>query len=147
MFPLPYGERIKVRGPDIKRKNVSLARGLRSNSTDAERLLWNCLRSRAVEDLKFRRQYPVGDYIADFVCLEKHVVIELDGGQHNENEQDVVRDAWLVKNGYKVVRIWNNELFDNINGVVERIQEECVDPSPQPSPRGGEGVDNATDGK
>jgi len=114
-----------VRGPNIKRKNVSLARNLRSNSTDAERLLWKHIRGRAINGLKFRRQYPVGNYIADFVCLEKRVVVELDGGQHNENKQDVVRDAWLAENGYKVVRIWNNDVLGNIEGAVDSIFNNC----------------------
>jgi very-short-patch-repair endonuclease len=114
-----------VRGPNIKRKNVSLARNLRSNSTDVERLLWNRLRARSINGLKFRRQYPVGDYIVDFVCLEKRVVVELDGGQHNESQQDTVRDVWLTRNGYKVVRIWNNDVLGNIEGTVDSILDIC----------------------
>ena len=77
--------------------------------------------------MKFRRQHPMGRFIVDFVCLEKKLVIELDGGQHagcREEVRDLERDKWLRQEGYIVLRFWNNEVFENIDGVVNRIVEE-----------------------
>ena len=85
------------------------ARALRRRMTDAERLLWRHLRNRELGGWKFRRQYPVGTFIVDFICVEKNVVIEVDGGQHAENEAlDLQRSAYLNKMGYRVLRFWNN---------------------------------------
>ncbi len=74
-----------------------------------------------MEGLKFRRQQPIGSYIVDFVCFSKMLVIEVDGGQHAENEKDKQRDAWLRGEGFKVLRFWNNEVLQNIEGVLETI--------------------------
>jgi urease accessory protein len=88
---------------------------------------------------KIRRQQPIGDYIVDFVCLEKMLIIEVDGGQHAENENDRRRDAWLQSEGYTVLRFWNNDVLGNLGGVMERICEYCGAPSPQSPPlQGGE---------
>ena len=89
--------------------------------TDAEKKLWRHLRARQLAGVKFRRQQPMGGYIADFYCPEKKIVIELDGGQHSGNGADKIRDEFMEKAGIKVVRVWNNEVLTNINGVLEYI--------------------------
>jgi very-short-patch-repair endonuclease len=102
------------------------ARSLRRASTDAERKLWAHLRSRQLKGAKFRRQHPIGPYIADFACVEAKLIIELDGGGHDRDEQlhaDEVRSAYLESCGYRVVRFWNNEVMENIDGVLEQIAE------------------------
>jgi len=120
------------------------ARTLRKRMTDAERLLWRHLRNRELGGWKFRRQYPVGPFIVDFICVEKNVVIEVDGGQHAENEAlDLQRSAYLNKMGYRVVRLWNNEVLQETEGVLTAIFEILANgkqnsPSPQPSPPSGE---------
>jgi very-short-patch-repair endonuclease len=112
----------------------SFARELRNSSTDAERLLWRYLRNRQVAGVKFRRQQPIETYIVDFVSFDKKIVIELDGGQHADNgEHDKHRDAYLHANGFVVVRFWNNEIIENIEGVLEVIRQQCLRvPSPAP---------------
>jgi very-short-patch-repair endonuclease len=111
---------------------------LRKRMTNAESVLWNRLRSRQIEGIKFRRQEPIGCYIVDFVCHEKRIVIEVDGGQHaTEKEKDNERDNWLNGEGYVVLRFWNNEVLKNIEGVLEVIRENCLrTPSPDPSHQG-----------
>ena len=100
----------------------SFARQLRRNQTDAEKIMWRKLRAKQLQDLKFRRQQPIGEFIVDFVCFEKKLIIELDGGQHEKNkEQDEIRDAWLSSQGYTVVRFWNNDILKNIDGVMQSI--------------------------
>lgn len=100
---------------------------MRKNSTEVEKILWSHLRLNQLEGYKFRRQQPVGRFIVDFVCFEKKVVIELDGGQHmDEHEKDQKRDEWLKSQGFKVLRFWNNEVFDNIEGVKEMIRRELI---------------------
>ena len=107
---------------------TNMARNLRKRSTDAENLLWRHLRSRSLEGLKFRRQQPIGNYIVDFVCFEKRVIIEVDGGQHAvEKEKDSKRDGWLNEQGFKVLRLWNNEVLRNTSGVLEVIRRNCLD--------------------
>jgi very-short-patch-repair endonuclease len=96
------------------------ARQLRQQSTDAERKLWNRLRSRAIEGFKFVRQEPIGPYVVDFICREQNLVIEVDGGQH-ANRRDVVRDRWLADHRFRVLRFWNNDVISNIEGVLETI--------------------------
>ena len=118
-----------------------LAKGLRKRSTDVEQLLWGRLRAGRFEGMKFRRQHPIGEYIADFVCLERKLIIELDGGQHaspDEILRDRQRDAWLEKEGYTVVHFWDNEVLMNTSGVLETIKEKlCGTPSPQSPPLKG----------
>ena len=121
------------------------ARALRKRLTEAERLLWRHLRNRELGGWKFRRQYPVGPYIVDFICVEKNVVIEVDGGQHAENEElDSQRSAYLNKMGYKVFRFWNNEVLQETEAVLRAIFTVLANgkqnsPSPRPSPPLGEG--------
>jgi heme b synthase len=113
-----------------------LAKNLRVNSTDAERLLWKHLRSKQLKDTKFRRQQPLGHYIVDFVSFDGNLIVELDGSQHAKNqEEDKQRDKWLITQGYKVLRFWNNEVLENIEGVLEKIMEH-LSPSPRPSHEG-----------
>jgi very-short-patch-repair endonuclease len=81
-----------------------------------------------LEGLKFRRQHPLGNYIVDFVCLEKRLVLEIDGGQHAvELDKDRDRDKWLQAEGYRILRFWNNDVFDNLPGVLETIRLNCLD--------------------
>ena len=118
-----------------------LARNLRNNSTNAERLLWQYLRCRQVQRLKFRRQAAIGHYIVDFVCFENKLVIELDGGQHAQEKNltsDHERDSWLKDQGFTVLRFWNNEILENMNGVGETIMRHCPKTPPLTHPtRGG----------
>ena len=103
---------------DIKTK----ARLLRQNSTDAEQHLWKILRNRQFHNLKFRRQYPIKPYIVDFVCLEEKLVLEIDGGQHADQiDYDRVRSRILKSKGFQVVRFWNNEVLENIEGVYDAL--------------------------
>ncbi|WP_322618619.1 endonuclease domain-containing protein [Deinococcus terrestris] len=98
----------------------SRARELRRRSTPEERLLWSRLRNRQLGAV-FRRQQPLGFYFADFACLEHKLIVELDGSQHTNSAYDAVRDADLRARGFRVLRFWNNEVRDNLDGVLERI--------------------------
>lgn len=90
--------------------------------TDAERKLWLRLNLRRLGGVKFRKQVPVAPYIADFACLERRLIIELDGGQHDENKaKDEIRTRYLEAKGYRVLRFWNTDVMRNIDGVVEAI--------------------------
>jgi len=104
--------------------------------TDAERTLWRHLRGRNLSH-KFRRQAPVGPYILDFVCYEKKLVVELDGGQHAESRTDTARDSWLAEQRFKVLRFWNSEVFENLDGVLQAIWHALETPHPSPPPQGG----------
>ena len=84
---------------------------MRREPTDAERKLWFLLRSRRLASAKFRRQVPIGPYIADFVCLRRKLVVEADGGQHVENQRDAERDAWFVCEGFTVARYSNLDIL------------------------------------
>ncbi len=112
-----------------------LQRHLRRNPTDAERSLWKHLRGSQVEGVKFRRQHPYLDYILDFVCLERKLVVEVDGGQHAESGGDRERDRRLEEAGFRVLRFWNNEVLGEIEAVLEVIRGALVKaPSPHPHP-------------
>jgi len=113
------------------------AKNLRKRLTDAERLLWNHLRAKQIEGVKFRRQEPIDNYIVDFVCFENRLIIEVDGGQHAiEKEKDFERDNYLKKNGFRILRFWNNQVFTNIDGVLEIIRVNCFNTLPNPSRQG-----------
>jgi len=102
--------------------NISRARELRKRSTNAEKKLWSYLRLRQIAGHKFRRQQPIGKYIADFACLEKKLVVEVDGGQHSEPiAYDEDRTMWLESQGYRVLRFWNNEVLKEIEIVLDVI--------------------------
>jgi very-short-patch-repair endonuclease len=120
------------------------ARRLRSNMTDAEQRLWSALRRRQLDGLRFRRQMPLGRYIVDFSCYDARLVVELDGGQHGESEtEDAARSAWLEDRGFRVLRFWNHEVFENLEGVLEVIRKTAAsDPqmkNPLPLDGGGLG--------
>jgi very-short-patch-repair endonuclease len=105
---------------------IERARDLRKESTDVEKKLWNRLRDRQLLGHKFRRQHPVESYILDFACEERMLAVELDGGQHNEpsaQAYDAARTAALQKSGWHVLRFWNNEVNENIEGVLEVIAQ------------------------
>jgi very-short-patch-repair endonuclease len=130
MVPLSLRERDRVRDRPIMK---SLARKLRRNSTDAERLLWYHLRDRRLAGHKFRRQYVIKPYIVDFVCLETKLIVEIDGSQHIEQEQDDIRRTkYLNSLGYEVVRFWNHEILLYIDNVLDDIHHRLITPSPQP---------------
>jgi very-short-patch-repair endonuclease len=104
--------------------SIKRARLLRSNQTDAERKLWRSLRILKAEGFHLRRQAPVDHLIVDFACLTAHLVIELDGGQHNFNagaRSDAARDSHLYARGFNVLRFWNNDVMTNLDGVMEVI--------------------------
>ena len=103
-------------------------RALRANQTEAETRLWLGLRDRRLGGAKFRRQVPVGPYVADFACYTARLIVELDGGQHAENaEADALRTDWLEAQGFRVLRFWNNDVMANIDGVLERISAALQD--------------------
>ena len=102
--------------------NIERARTLRKQLTDAERCLWQILRGRQLSGMKFRRQQPIGPFIADFVSFQRHLVVEVDGGQHSELElYDAARTRWLEGKGYRVLKFWNNDVLANPEGVVREI--------------------------
>ena len=98
------------------------ARNLRRASTDAERAFWNHVRDRRLDGHRFRRQVPIGPYVADFVCPAAKLIVELDGGQHHERaDADERRTRWLEGEGYRVLRIWNNDVLANMPGVLHSL--------------------------
>ena len=108
-----------MRGPSPRK--VQLERKLRGTQTDAERKLWFALRDRRLGGFKFVRQEAVGPFIVDFICRERKLVIEVDGGQHAESAKDAARDAQLAREGYRVMRFWNNDVLANREGVLVTI--------------------------
>lgn len=112
---------------ELNNKNVyislkELARKLRKNSTDAERKLWHCLRKRQIGGYKFRRQLVIDPYIVDFVCLEKKLIVELDGGQHLlQKNEDKLREEYLKKKGYSILRFWNDDVLLRTENITEHI--------------------------
>jgi very-short-patch-repair endonuclease len=117
---------------------VSTARRLRQSQTDAERVLWLRLRDRRLNGLKFRRQVPIDRYVVDFFCAEAHLVIEVDGGQH-ATADETNRTKFLEAMGYLVLRFWNNEVHENLEGVLESILnviDRSEPPHPTPLPCG-----------
>lgn len=126
---------------------VEAARSLRKNMTDAEQLLWHCLRRKQLGGFRFRRQHPLEQFVLDFFCHEARLAVELDGGQHNEPDvraKDDQRTAFLNNQGIQVVRFWNREVFQNLEGVLQTIydlaqqrSEQRNLPPPWPSPAGG----------
>jgi len=111
------------------------AKSLRSNQTEAEQRLWYHLRANRFMGLKFKRQKPIGNYIVDFVCLEQKLVIEVDGGQHAEQvAYDRQRDEWLRSQGFTVLRFWNNEVTQQLEGVLAQMRDTIITLSPAPLP-------------
>jgi very-short-patch-repair endonuclease len=126
----------------------AFAKTLRANATDAEIKLWRLLRSRRLASMKFRRQVPIGPWIVDFVSFEQHLIVEADGSQHAESEDDTRRDHDLSERGFRVLRFWNNDILMRSESVMEMIIDFVArSPSPgcapggahPPSPTRGEG--------
>jgi very-short-patch-repair endonuclease len=131
----------------VLKPNVSIlkerARHLRRDQTDAEHRLWARLRSRQLSGFKFRRQFVVGHFITDFCCFEQRLVVELDGGQHaSRTATEETRSTFLRSRGYRVLRFWDNEVFENIDAVLQQIaqvldaSDKHKNPHPFPLPRG-----------
>jgi very-short-patch-repair endonuclease len=98
------------------------AKQLRREMTDAEKKLWHYLRAHRLRGRGFRRQVPLGPYVADFLCESHCLIVEVDGSQHMEHQRhDAERTQWLLRHGYRVVRFWNNDVLENVSGVLERI--------------------------
>ena len=150
-FPSPpAGEGAERRGREAgegARPRTKAARRLRSQMTDAERKLWFALKDRRFQSFKFRRQVPIGPYIADFLTYDSRLVVEVDGGQHAESARDAERDRWLVENDFRIVRFWNDDVLSNLEGVLTALATELHNtPHPtsrlrstSPSPARGEG--------
>jgi very-short-patch-repair endonuclease len=125
---------------------------LRREMTDAEGKLWSVLRDRQLGGAKFRRQQPIGPFIVDFVCQERRLIIEADGGQHAECATDHRRNVFLESKGYRVLRFWNNDILTNLDGIAQVIAAALSSPHParavheSPSPSRGEGISGATNG-
>ena len=105
----------------------AVAKRLRANTTPHERIFWRALRELPLEGTHFRRQAPIGPYIVDFFCPAKGLIIELDGGHHNEDDvaaKDLERQCWLEREGYRVIRFWNSEITSDLTAVLERIYIE-----------------------
>ena len=120
---------------------------MRHEPTLAEQALWRLLRDRRLEQYKFRRQARIDPYIVDFVCLERRLIIEADGGQHAESDHDARRDAFLVREGFSVLRFWNNDILTNPAAVFDAVYAALATPHPPkpaawapPSPARGEGL-------
>jgi very-short-patch-repair endonuclease len=116
---------VKEQTVEDRLKNARLqkyARELRHNQTDAEHKFWEQVRNRRLVGIKFKRQYPIGSYIADFACIEKRLIVELDGAQHAKQESyDAERAAFLSTKGYRVLRFWNVDVLTNMEGVIATV--------------------------
>ena len=123
-----------------KTNRTQLARRLRHDSTKPEQLMWTHLRSRGLGGYKFVRQEPVGPYVVDFLCREQRLVLEIDGGQHATDPKGALRDDWLSQHNYRVMRFWNNEVRQNIEGVLETILAKLDEAGP-PHPVLADGED------
>jgi very-short-patch-repair endonuclease len=115
---------------------------LRRASTKAELALWTHIRGRQLGGFKFARQESIGRYYVDFLCRDRHLIVELDGGQHSESTQDRQRDTELCVLGYRVIRIWNNDVIDNLDGVLQMLLSELEKRplTPSLSPQAGRGT-------
>ncbi|PKQ01223.1 MAG: hypothetical protein CVT74_00380 [Alphaproteobacteria bacterium HGW-Alphaproteobacteria-13] len=117
------------------KRPTARSRELRLNATDAERKLWAQISARKIASVRFNRQFPIGPFICDFVSRSAKLVIEVDGGQHAVDvAKDEARTAYLKTRGYRVIRFWNNDILERIEGVVSEIERVLADmPSPDPS--------------
>ncbi len=123
----------RVRGGTTLDDPRKKARDLRTSQTDAERALWAKLRNRRFASFKFRRQVPLGTYIVDFVCFAEKLIIELDGGQHTTQvEYDKRRTDWLMSEGFRVIRIWNHQVWEEADAVEELIWQKLHEPRGRP---------------
>jgi len=129
----------------LVRRTISRhAAPLRRTATDAEQALWRELRARGLGGHKFRRQWTIGPFIADFCCVERGLIVEADGSQHSP-EEDRARTVYLRAQGFRIVRFWNNDVLSNMDGVLTVILDclgdpKAEDPRPNPLPRAGEGA-------
>jgi len=122
---------------DGEQRSRQFAKRLRQDMTEAERVLWSALRKRSLNGFKFRRQHPIGPYIADFACISERLVVEVDGVTHwtpAELEHDAQRSAFLERNGWRVLRVTNLDVFDNLDGVWLAIAQRLPPPAPQGAP-------------
>ena len=118
---------------EAREARTTRSRRLRRDSTKAENALWFWLCARSLNGHKFVRQEPVGPYTVDLICREARLIIEVDGGQHADNARDAVRDKWLIDHNYRVLRFWNNDVLQNMAGVLETIAaalQSCTPPHP-----------------
>ena len=123
-----------------RKRPTARSRDLRLNATEAERRLWARLSARQLAGTRFNRQLPIGPFICDFVSRAAKLVIEVDGGQHAAQEEaDAQRTAYLRAQGYRVVRFWNNDVLENIDGVVETIERILITSPPPAPPANGRG--------
>ncbi|HYD24338.1 MAG TPA: endonuclease domain-containing protein [Croceibacterium sp.] len=120
---------------------LPLAKRMRREPTDAERRLWSILRAKRLVGWKFERQQQIDHYIVDFVCFAARLIVEADGSQHAENVADQTRTAYLEREGFRVLRFWNNDILTNPDGVAMAILAALETPLPNPSPARGEGLD------
>jgi very-short-patch-repair endonuclease len=162
-YPLPQGERGKIRplkdvakeqqerrtnlpsplaGEGVSRRLTGegfakrQAKRLRHDMTEAETKLWHALRGKKFEGFKFRRQVAIGRYIADFVCYANRLIVEVDGSQHEGSIHDASRDAWLEAQGFRVLRLWNNGVLEDLDGALLTILDALTHPSPASLARG-----------
>jgi len=119
--------------PPLPTTTLKNSRRLRKEMTDAERKLWSVLRGSQLEGLKFRRQHPVPPYVADFCCIEKKLVVELDGSQHNV-QSDWPRSRALQSQGWRIIRFWDHDVLLATEAVVEAIWNAACEPHPHPNP-------------
>jgi len=119
------------------------ARHLRGNMTDAERRLWLHLCGRQLDGCRFRRQHPMGPYVADFACLERRLIVEVDGGQHDDGPSDASRNEWFRTQGFSVLRFWNNDVLNRTEDVLEEILKALGSACPHPNlpPQAGKGAE------
>jgi very-short-patch-repair endonuclease len=138
----------------VPKQKRAFAKTLRANATDAEIMLWRLLRSRRLASMKFRRQVPIGPWIVDFVSFGQRLIVEADGSQHAESEDDKRRDYDLSESGFRVLRFWNNDILLQSQSVLEMIFDSATrSPSPvcapngahPPSPTRGEGEEDKSE--
>lgn len=116
----------------IDKKKRGLARSMRRKPTEAEDRLWRELRARRLDRIKFRRQVPIGSYIADFVCLEARLIVEVDGSQHADSKSDLARTEEMKVRGFRVLRFWNDEVLKDIDGVCDTVMAYAHDRTLEP---------------
>jgi very-short-patch-repair endonuclease len=125
--------------PAFSRPDSQRARELRGQMTDAEIRLWMRLRGNQMVGHHFRRQVPIGPYVADFVCIKAHLVVEVDGSQHQTDiSRDEERSAWLRARGFRVLRFWNNDVLQQTDSVLEKVRLTLIEGPTLPSPASGE---------
>ena len=150
--PLPSageGQPARSGGRERGRKKLlrERAKTMRSGQTDAEHRLWQILRAKRLAGYKFKRQLPIDNYIVDFACLRHRLIIEADGGQHGDSVRDARRDAYLNAQGFRILRFWNSDIFNNEEGVLTSVLNALEQPlSPTPLPQRGEGLNGASHG-